>query len=108
MADEPNHEQKEDVVVLHSPTEDGAGVRVVRLRNGGVELGEVRQLQEGKPVDGDVVTLTPRAKSPRVCDVKVHLEKSAARGGPAQVATTTYRTNWEATFGGTKREAELN
>jgi hypothetical protein len=99
-------EQGGDVLVLHSPTEDGGGVRVVRARNDQLEVGEVRPLAEGKPVtSGEIVTLTPRPDTPRICDVKVEHalplpeKTSATKAGPVQVATDTYRDNWEATFG---------
>jgi hypothetical protein len=95
----PEDRRDEDMVLLHSPTEDGAGVRVVRARRGNIELGEVRPLVEGKPVHGDVVSLKPREGEPRICDVHVEYAKSEAKDGPAQVATETYRDNWEATFG---------
>ena len=102
-------DQGADVVLLHSPTEDGGGVRVLRARRGEVELGEVRPLAEGKPISGEVVTLKPRPEAPRVCDVDVQYAANEARAtaGPAQVATAAYRDNWEATFG-SKGDAELN
>jgi len=102
-------DQDADVVLLHSPTEDGGGVRVVRSRQGQVEVGEVRPLPDGKPITGEVVTLQPRQDAPRVCDVSVQYTSKETRttAGPAQVATDAYRDNWEATFG-RKRAAELN
>ncbi len=117
MPDEP----APDVVYLHSPTEDGDGVRVLRARQGKVEVGEVRPIEEGKPLSGELVTLRPREGTPRVCDVKVEYtpepDPRAARAdatkGPAQVATAKYRDNWEAIFGGrpvhgAKKPAALN
>jgi hypothetical protein len=102
-------DQGTDVVLLHSPTEDGGGVRVVRARHGQVEVGEVRPLAEGKPISGEVVTLQPRPDAPRVCDVNVEYTQKEARAtvGPAQVATEAYRDNWEATFR-RKQPVELN
>jgi hypothetical protein len=88
-----------DVVLLNGPTEDGGGVQVVRAREGKVEIGEVRPLVHGKPITGEVVTLTPRPDTPRVCDVQVQISPPTARSGPAQIATATYRNNWDATFG---------
>jgi hypothetical protein len=101
----------DDVVLLHSPTEDGGGVRVVRAREGQVEVGEVRPLAEGKPITGEVVTLTPRPDTPRVCDVCVQHssprpKKMPPKAGPAQVATDAYRDHWEATFG--RKRAAMN
>lgn len=101
MSDDPS----QDVVFLHSATDDGDGVRVVRARQGRVEVGEVRPLADGKPVTGEVVTLKPRTDAPRVCDVKVEYAPEAAAPatdtlkGPAQVASARYRNNWDAIFG---------
>ena len=120
MSDEP--EQDSDVVYVHSPTDDGDGLRVVRARHGKVEMGEVRPIAEGKPLTGEIVSLRPREGSPRVCDVTVEYAKTdgtkpegataSAAKGPAQVATTTYRDNWESIFGSavrpSKKAAALN
>jgi hypothetical protein len=64
---------EEDVVWLHGPTDDGEGVRVIRSRTGRpLEAGEVRGAKEGKPLMGaELVTLTPRAGAPRLCDVSI-------------------------------------
>ena len=98
----------EDVVLLSGPTADGAGIRVLRAREGRIEAGEVRPLEEGKPLAGEVVTLKARAGAPRVCDVEVHYaSKPRARaaaaddvgGGPRQVASDAYREQWQKIFG---------
>src|ERR1700733_10286059 len=68
----PDDDRNKDVLLLHSPTEDGDGVRVVRSRRGKVEVGEVRNVAECKPLTGELVTLKPREGAPRVCDVEVH------------------------------------
>jgi hypothetical protein len=101
-----------DVVFLHRATDDGQGVKVVRARDGKVELGEVRPLEDGKPVTGDIVTLKPRAEQPRLCDVKVEYASTDAAaprkpdsGKPAQVASARYRENWEAIFSADARGA---
>jgi hypothetical protein len=102
-----------DVVLVHSRTDDGAGLKVLRLREQRVEAGEVRPLREGAPIHGEVVTLTPRAEQPLVCDVKVELPAPpmpavrARRVGPAQVATDRYRDNWELTFA-RRRDERVN
>jgi hypothetical protein len=100
----------EDVLFLHSRTEDGEGARVVRARNGRLEAGEVRPLAEGKPIHGEVVSLTPRADQPWLCDVKVTMDARAAasREKPAQVASSAYRESWDRIFGEKAREEALN
>jgi hypothetical protein len=102
---------KTDVVLLHSPTDDGKGMRVIRARDGLIEAGEVRPLEEGKAITGDVVQLKPRERAPHLCDVSVaySVPKSAAPAAeanprtphkkPAQVANATYRDSWDRIFG---------
>jgi hypothetical protein len=92
---------KEDFVVLGPKTSDGAGVGVLRFREGQVETGVVRPMEHGKPIVGEVVSLKPRPELPVVCDVKVELDaspKAASRGGPPQVATDKYRRGWDAIY----------
>lgn len=102
--------EKTDVVVLHGVTADGAGLRVLRHREGNLEAGAVRPVQQGKPIHGELVRLRPRQSCPLVCDVTVELpaanrppddDVAADRGasqrkGPAQVASDRYRANWDA------------
>ena len=105
---------EQDVVVLGGPTEDGVGRKVLRMRSDRVETGEVRPLQEGKSLAGDVVTLKPREDAPWLCDVEVAhaapTQRPAANDsspprsvlgkGPVQVATEDYRQNWDSIFRG--------
>lgn len=88
-----------DVVLLGPPTADGAGVHVLRARKERVELGELRALEEGRPIAGEVVSLAPRKDNPRVCDVKESYVPNAAHKGPARVATDAYRDGWDEVFG---------
>jgi hypothetical protein len=105
-ADPPAPPPKEDVLFVHSPSEAGEGYRVIRKRENTIEVGEIRAVQEGRPVHGDVVRLKPRDDHQRLFDVEVlmsrdELRPKAALGhaGPAQVATDAYRDNWDAIFG---------
>jgi|JI10StandDraft_1071094.scaffolds.fasta_scaffold252282_3 hypothetical protein len=107
----------DDVVLLHSPTDDGEGARVIRAREGRVEVGELRPLKEGRPLSGEVVSLTPRADAPRVCDVKVHVKvptpaeaapNALAHKGPARVTSTAYRDGWDALFGAPPAKGPAN
>src|SRR5215471_6265376 len=119
---ESESRSSQDVALLYAPTEDGAGARILRARNGTIETGEVRPAKEGQPFNtGELVRLKPRSGAPSICDVEVlyraapsagatpsvhggtEPESSAAdpsrapqasgpgRGGPAQVATESYR-----------------
>ncbi len=105
-----------DVVLLHGPTDDGEGARVLRARPGRLDAGEVRPMREGRPLaaGGEVVRLEPRADAPALYDVEVQCTvpgptepaESRPQSGPAQVATAAYRNNWELTFG--SRRDHLN
>jgi hypothetical protein len=102
-----------DVVLLGPPTEDGAGVHVLRARDERLEAGELRNLEEGRPITGEVVTLAPRKDNPRVCDVRESYvppktETLQKAKGPAQVATKAYRDNWDETFARPRRDIDLN
>jgi hypothetical protein len=96
-------DDKEDVVVLGPPTADGSGVHVLRARDERVEAGELRAVEEGKPITGELVSLQPRKENPRVCDVKESWRpppsvRAPQKKGPAQVATKEYRENWDTVF----------
>lgn len=96
-----------DVVLLHSPTDDGQGARVLRVREDSLSVGEVRPVAEGQPLnDREVVRLKPRDGAPRVCDVETLYapspppEQPKREGhGPAKVATKQFREGWDAIFG---------
>src|SRR5258708_22247531 len=95
--------------MMHGPTEDGAGSKVLRARPGRIESGEVRPMAEGKPLHpgGEVVRLERRADAKGVFDVHVDYKVPAASDtaappgltGPAQVATPAHRDAWDRTFG---------
>lgn len=91
----------DDVVLIGGPTSDGAGANVLRLREGRIETGQIRNMEQGKPIVGEVVTLRPRKDAPNICDVKVEYAPKAAvapKNRPAQVATENYRNNWDSIF----------
>ena len=119
--DDPPAPTPVDVVVPRAPTEDGKGVRVVRLRQAAIEVGEVRPLAEGQPIhaNAEVVKLSPREDVP-AWNVEVIVPRRTApaataavsapdRGlkGPPQIASEQYRRNWLAIFGETA-EDEVN
>src|SRR5947207_14454456 len=94
-----------DVALILHPTEDNEGYQILRQRaaNRPLEVGTLRPLREGRPIDGEVVSLRPRTELPLLCDVKVELPDSrparATSDGPAQVATDDYRRGWDAIWG---------
>ena len=107
---------KQDMVFVHSVSEQGDALRVIRKREEKIELGEMRAVEEGRPIQGDLVRLKPRAEHERLYDVEVLLSQeevreqaeAAGRSGPAQVATDAYRRNWEAIFGPHEEPKMLN
>lgn len=99
-----------DIVLLGPPTADGAGVHVLRARNERIEAGELRAIQDGRPITGEIVTLERRKDNPRVCDVKDSYSPpgaAAAHKGPAKVATDAYRDGWDEVFGGNPSSSPL-
>jgi hypothetical protein len=112
--------RKKDLLLVKGPTDDGAGVHVVRARPERLELGTMRPLQEGRPIDGEVVRVNPHPECPFLYEVETEFstqssEASAAtttaeepkppaakasapaRGaGPPKVASEAYRRNWDA------------
>lgn len=94
----------EDVALVYGVSDDGNGLDIIRKREGRIEAGTVRPLEQGKPIHGEVVRLKPRKNSPLVCDVEVdvpapsHAATRSTSQGPAQVATDRYRKNWDAIY----------
>ena len=92
-----------DVVMIHSPHDDGQGYNVLRMREGSLELGAIRNIREGAPIHGDVVSLSQRKENERLYNVETLVKSPRAseptRHGPAQVASDRYRTNWDNIFG---------
>lgn len=108
-SDETRESTCKDVVLIHGSSADGKGLSVLRHRENRLEHGLVMPIEHGKPIHGEVVTLKPRREFPLLCDVKVEYAPSENTGdvvadrrslskGPGQVATDTYRTNWDRIF----------
>jgi hypothetical protein len=108
-----------DVALIHGPTADGEGLRILRARDNRLEIGAIRPLREGAPITGEVVTLRPRPSFPALCDVEVNYKPPVAPSdrqelhaalphhGPAQVATEDYRKNWDAIWSQPASKAKL-
>jgi hypothetical protein len=106
-----------DVVLVHGATGDGEGAKVLRLRPGHLEAGEVRPLRDGQPLaaGGEVVRLVERPDVKCAYDVKVDYQAPSATAPaapapasrkPAQVATRAYRDSWDRTFQASKTTAK--
>jgi hypothetical protein len=95
-----------DVALVFDRTEDAQGYRILRRRASAsdIEVGTIRPLKEGRPIDGEVLSLTARQDVPYLYNVKTELPDPRAdarptRDGPAQIATEEYRRGWEAIWG---------
>ena len=92
----------EDLVLVVGRAPEGQGFDVLRKRNERVEAGRVKPLEEGKAIDGEVVKLEARPETPLLFDAKVQYTPPTASvrsQGPGQVASRSYRRNWERVFG---------
>lgn len=109
---------KTDVALIHSPTEDGKGARILRYRDGELSAGEVRPAEEGKPLgEGELVKLNPVQDAPGLCNVEVlhdgsanhtagkapstkpsNIQKRKQGHGPARVSNDAFRSNWNQVF----------
>lgn len=96
---------------------DERGLHIIRRRGeeGPLEAAIVQPLVEGKPLSGEVITLRRRKDLPFLFDVttELSLESEAspaapAAGGPARVATDSYRRGWDAIWGRRSRSSPLN
>ena len=91
--------------------QDEHGTHILRRRSeeSPLEAGLLRPLREGKPIEGEVIRLTPRREAPLLFDVKTELpDPRGARAtteGPAQVATDAYRRGWDAVWGGRRKNS---
>lgn len=100
--------KQHDIVLIHSLTEDGAGVNAVRSRPDRLDFAELRPAKEGQDVSNvELVRLRPRDQAPFICDVDVlHNPDKAQVGpsegshdGPARISSDSYRKNWDLVFG---------
>ena len=103
-----------DVAIVCGVSDDGQGVDIIRRRGERIEAGTVRRLEQGKPIHGELVRLRPREQHPMICDVEVEMPapgqpsaSAVTTGRPAQVATETYRKNWDAIYGRSKKPGSL-
>lgn len=102
-ADAADATPKEDVVLVHGRTEDGA-LQVIRKKGDELSAGELRPVEEGKPLRGNLLKLRPREEMPLLADVEEEIAiTSPSLTGPAQVATDSYRKGWDGLWGTRKK-----
>lgn len=105
------------------------GLHILRRRSeeAPIEAGLLRPMREGRPLEGEVVSLRQRRDLPMVYDVKSEFggptasptpgmdegqhggsgSDRALSDGPAQVASDAYRKGWDAVWG-RPRDRSLN
>ncbi|HEY4187381.1 MAG TPA: hypothetical protein VGP07_20060 [Polyangia bacterium] len=99
-----------DVAMVFGKDEHGTHILRRRSEDAPIEAGVLRPLRSGKPIDGEVVSLSPRTDGPLLFDVKSELPSPLPRSseGPAQVASDAYRKGWDAVWGRRRRDRTLN
>ena len=82
--DKADDEPQNDLALVLDKADASDGYRVLRRRaaDSSVELGTIRPLKEGRPIEGEVVSLQPREDVPFLYDVKTELADPRARGAP--------------------------
>ena len=106
--------KSDDVALICGRSEDGAGLNIVRKRDDKVEFGTVQPLKHGKAISGEVVRLIPRKETPLLCDVEVQWSSQGTKSAdsavkrPAQVATDSYRKNWDSIWQRRRSREALN
>lgn len=91
-----------ELVLVGERVPDTGGFRVLRQREDRVEVGELRGLEPGRPLTGEVVKLHPTERHERLFECEtLHEAATTPRiaSGPPQVANKQYRRNWEQIFG---------
>ena len=100
-----------DIALVCGKDQHGTHILRRRSEQAPLELGLLRPLREGKPIEGEVISLTPRPEAPVLFDVKSELPDPRARpteDGPPQVATDAYRKGWDAVWGRRRRDQTVN
>jgi len=98
----------DDVVMVLGRSDDGKSLGVLRQKGDEVYAGSLRPLDEGKPIQGEVIRLKPRDDSSVLYDVDVQLDASPSSGRPAKVASDEYRRGWETIWSKKRTSGVLN
>lgn len=108
-------------MLVHGRSDDGA-LQVLRKKGDELSLGELRPVEEGKPLRGNLLRLRPRAEMPLLADVEEEIRlpgpslpsapsaapSAPSLSGPPQVASDSYRKGWDSLWGRTKRKSAAN
>ncbi len=104
------NELHEDVALLYSRSDDGRSYGILRRRKEEIQVGTLRPLEEGKPIHGEIVTLSARSESPLLFDVETEHAVTTARqaSGPPKIATKEYREGWDSIWSEKSGSRALN
>ena len=97
-----------DVMLIYGKSDDGKGYDVLRQRGEEIQAGKLRPLADGKPIHGELVSLTPRQESPALFDVDVQHDGRGSTGRPAKVASDQYREGWDSIWANSRPNRALN
>jgi len=103
-----------DIAVVWGRNENGIYILRRRDREAPVEAGLLQPLVEGRPINGEVISMQRRHDLPFLFDVKTEVaateptEPNTTSQGPSQVATESYRRGWDAIWGPDSGPARRN
>jgi hypothetical protein len=94
-----------DVAMVCGRNENGLYILRRRTEEAPVEAGLLQPLVEGRPINGEVISMRRRGDVPFLFDVRTEVaapeatEPNTTSHGPSQVATESYRRGWDAIWG---------
>jgi hypothetical protein len=94
-----------DVAMVWGRNENGLYILRRRTEEAPVEAGLLQPLVEGRPINGEVISMRRRGDLPFLFDVRTEVaapeatEPTPISHGPSQVATESYRRGWDAIWG---------
>lgn len=99
-----------DIALVYGKSEDGKSYGVLRQRDQEIQVGLLRPIEHGKPIQGELVRLRPRDESPLVFDVETHYRPTVERtaSGPPKVANAAYRDGWDSIWSRRPESKTLN
>ena len=101
-----------DVAIVCGKDEQGLHILRRRSEDAPIEAAVIQPLADGRPITGEVISMRRRKDLPFLFDAKTEVEAPVATSrtttGPAQVASNSYRSGWDAIWGPRQRRERLN
>lgn len=116
-ADEVEKVAGRDLVLISRVDRTRNEIHVLKPVPDGIEEAVLRVVEEGTPLNGDLVRLHPHGGSPLLAELEVvmrHPDRprgGRAHEGPPMVASEAYRRGWDSIFGvrpTSKRDTDAN